>query len=59
MFPRGSGHPDSEGALALPGNGKPSAADEENRRIKKELARVRQERDIPRKATACFAKEQS
>ena len=49
----------AEGALAFPGNGCPSAADEENRRLKKELARVRQERDILKKATAYFAKEQS
>ena len=49
----------AEGALAFPGNGCPSAADEEVRRLKKELARVRQERDILKKATAYFAKEQS
>ncbi len=49
----------SEGALAFTGNGKLSAADEEVRRLKKELARVRQDRDIIKKATAYFAREQS
>jgi len=49
----------AEGALAFPGNGRPNAADEEVRRLRKELARVRQERDILKKATAYFAKEQS
>ncbi len=49
----------AEGALAFPGNGRPSASDEEVRRLRKELARVRQERDILKKATAYFAKEQS
>jgi transposase len=29
----------------------------ENRRLKRELARVTEERDIPRKATAYFARE--
>jgi transposase len=49
----------SEGALAFPGNGRQSAADEEVRRLRKELAQARQERDILKKATAYFAKEQS
>lgn len=48
-----------EGTLAFPGNGRPSAADEEVRRLRKELARVTQERDILKKVTAYFAKEQS
>ena len=39
----------AEGALAFPGNGRPSASDEEVRRLRKELARVRQERDILKK----------
>ena len=47
-----------EGVLAFPGNGRQNAADEENRRLRKELAQVRQERDILKKATAYFAKEQ-
>jgi len=49
----------AEGALAFPGNGRVNSADEENRRLRKELAQVRQERDILKKATAYFAKEQS
>jgi len=48
-----------EGALAFPGNGRQNSADEEIRLLRKELARVRQERDILKKATAYFAKEQS
>lgn len=50
---------ESEGALAFPGNGRSNATDEEIRRLKKELARVRQERDILKKAAAYFAKEQN
>jgi len=49
----------SEGVLAFPGNGRLNPADEENRRLRKELSRVRQERDILKKATAYFAREQS
>jgi transposase len=49
----------SEGVLSFPGNGRLNAADEENRRLRKELAQVRQERDILKKATAYFAREQS
>ena len=49
----------SEGALAFPGNGRPHAADEEVLRLRKELAQVRQEREILKKATAYFAKEQN
>ena len=49
----------SEGALAFPGNGRQNAADEEISRLRKELAQTRQERDILKKATAYFAKEQS
>lgn len=49
----------AEGALAFPGKGRAGAGEEEVRRLKKELARVTQERDILKKATAYFAKEQS
>ena len=49
----------SEGALAFPGNGRLNEADEESRKLRKELARVRQERDILRKATAYFANEKN
>lgn len=45
----------SEGAVAFPGNGKLSAIEEENRRLRKELAIARQERDILKKAAAYFA----
>jgi len=42
---------------AFPGNGNLSASDEEIRRLRRELARVSEERDILKKATAFFAKE--
>ena len=45
----------SEGSVAFPGNGKLSAVEEENRRLRKELAIARQERDILKKAAAYFA----
>jgi len=48
-----------EGALAFPGNGRQSAADGKLRRLRMELAQARQKRDILKKATACFAREQS
>lgn len=37
---------------------KPETLEEENRRLKRELAVVKQEREILKKATAFFAKEQ-
>jgi transposase len=37
--------------------GKDEGLDEENKRLKKELSRVTQERDILKKATLSFAKE--
>jgi len=42
---------------AFPGNGRLSAQDDEIRRLRRELALVREERDILKKATAFFAKE--
>ena len=45
----------SHGADVFPGHGRPRAADEEVLRLRKELARVQQERDILKKATAFFA----
>ena len=47
------------GELAFPGNGKIAltAEQEENLRLKKELERVKQERDILKKAVGFFAKE--
>ena len=49
----------AEGVFAFPGNGKPSEADEEIRRLRKELAIARQERDILKKATAYFANDKN
>ena len=47
------------GELAFPGNGKVAltAEQQENVRLKRELERVRQERDILKKAIGFFAKE--
>ena len=44
---------------AFPGNGTPSPADEEVRRLRRELAIAQQERDILKKAVAFFAKAKS
>lgn len=46
-----------EGEDAFPGHGKLTPADEEIRRLRRELARVKEERDILKKATQFFAKE--
>ena len=43
---------------AFPGKGRLKAADEELRRLKRELERVTQERDILKKALAYFAEGQ-
>lgn len=43
------------GEFAFPGNGNPSEAEAEIRRLKRELATARQERDILKKAAAYFA----
>jgi len=43
---------------ALPGKGRLKAADEELRRLKRELERVTEERDILKKALAYFAEDQ-
>lgn len=45
------------GEAALAGNGQPQDSDHEVRRLKRELARVREERDILKKAVTFFAKE--
>ena len=47
------------GELAFPGNGRVAltAEQQENLRLRKELERVKQERDILKKATVFFAKE--
>ena len=41
---------ETDGTLAFPGNGRLTEVEEENRRLRKELAIARQERDIPRKS---------
>ena len=49
------------GDLAFPGNGRSAASEleEENRKLRKELAQVKQDREILKKAAAYFAKHQS
>jgi transposase len=47
----------ADGEDAFPGQGKLTPADEEIRRLRRELARVKQERDILKKAAQFFAKE--
>ena len=49
----------THGPDVFPGNGRPRASDEELLRLKAELARVQQERDILKKALAFFARERS
>ena len=44
-------------AETFPGNGKLSAAEEELRRLRRELEQVKQERDFLRKTAAYFARE--
>jgi transposase len=48
---------DAEGQDAFPGHGNLPTAEEELRRLKAEVARLKAERDILKKATAIFAKE--
>ena len=50
---------EAEGVFAFPGNGKPSEADEEIRRLRRELSIARQERDILKKAAAYFANDKN
>lgn len=47
----------SHGEDAFPGHGRRTARDEEIARLKRELARVKEERDILKKAAQYFAKE--
>ena len=49
----------ADGPNVFPGHGRPRASDEEVLRLRKELARVQQERDILKKAMAFFASERS
>jgi len=45
------------GKEAFPGHGKLRAGDDEIRQLRRELARVREERDILKKALAFFSRE--
>ena len=47
----------SEGSQAFPVKSQPSALEEENRRLRAEVDRLRMEREILKKATAFFVKE--
>ena len=48
---------ESQGAQAFPGNGRLPAHDEELRSLRVENKRLLMEREILKKAAACFAKE--
>jgi transposase len=48
---------EAEGNEAFPGKGRMSAENEELKKLRKEVKRLRMERDILKKATAFFAKE--
>ena len=48
---------DTEGQDAFPGHGNLPPAEDELRRLKAEVARLKAERDILKKATALFARE--
>ena len=45
------------GKEAFPGNGHQTALEEENRRLKRELERVQQEREILKKVVSIFSRE--
>lgn len=47
----------AEGKDAFPGHGKLRPADDEVRQLRRELARVREQRDILKKAVAFFSRE--
>ncbi len=59
MLTRWKSQLEAEGAIAFPGHGKQSEAEEEIRRLRRELAITRQEREILRKAAAYFANDKS
>ena len=44
-----------QGAAAFPGHGSPAPADDELRRLRAEVARLKAERDLLKKAAAYFA----
>jgi transposase len=46
------------GKEAFPGKGHQTTLEEENRRLKKELERVQQERDILKKVVSIFSQDQ-
>jgi transposase len=46
---------DEHGSAAFPGQGNPSPADDELRRLRAEVARLKAERDLLKKAAAYFA----
>ena len=48
-----------QGEAAFPGHGQPSPADDELRRLRAEVVRLRAERDLLKKAAAYFASPQS
>jgi len=48
-----------DGAEAFPGKGRPKASDEEVQRLRRELARVTEEREILKKALGYFAEHES
>ncbi len=47
-----------KGANAFPGSGHQTALEEENRRLRRELEQVRQERDILKKTVVIFTRDQ-
>ena len=49
---------EQHGADAFPGSGHQTPLEEENRRLRRELERVQQERDILKKAVAIFSQHQ-
>lgn len=48
---------DFKGEASFPGSGRKRDIEEENARLKRELAQVKEERDILKKAAAYFARE--
>ena len=47
----------SKGDASFPGSGRQRGREEENARLKRELAKIKEERDILKKAATYFAKE--